>query len=130
MKKLMFSLFAIFAVALSACGGQVVVNSTVRFVINETSLKSLDGLSVPHGSVTFTVINADTKAQELVVLKTDTKPESLRVDANGKVIEGENVGGIYNLEPGKFNSVTLELKSGRYVLICKAPDSRAPFVVT
>jgi len=91
--------------------------------------------SVPAGPVTFTVTNRATDTEhEMVVLKTDEAPDSLKV-TNDKVSEDASVGEVSETKAGKTGTVTLDLKAGKYVLVCNvakhyARHMYAPFTVT
>jgi uncharacterized cupredoxin-like copper-binding protein len=89
--------------------------------------------SVAAGSVTFTVKNDGTIKHEMVVLKTDGA--ALTINSDGKVSESTSVGEIGDIQPGKTESVTLDLKAGQYELICNIKDHykmgmHAAFTVT
>lgn len=102
--------------------------------------------SVPAGKVKFVVKNAGTIQHELIVLKSTTPFDQLPiVDANdppvpvssgaNKVSEATSVGESGNVDVGKTKSVTLDLKTGSYVLVCNIAQHyglgmRAAFSVT
>jgi len=91
--------------------------------------------SVPAGKVTFTLKNTGTVKHEMVVLKTDTPYDQLTVDKDNKVSEDTSVGEVSELDAGKTGTVTLDLKPGKYVLVCNIAKHyemgmRAPFTVT
>ena len=76
--------------------------------------------SVPAGPVTFTVENTGTIKHEMVVVKLDGT--ALTVGNDGKVSEEGSVGEIGDVEPGKTESTTLDLKAGQYELVCNIKD--------
>jgi uncharacterized cupredoxin-like copper-binding protein len=89
--------------------------------------------SVAAGSVTFSVTNNGTIKHEMVVLKTDGA--ALTINSDGKVSESTSVGEIGDIQPGKTESVTLDLAAGKYELVCNIKDHykmgmHAPFTVT
>ena len=91
---------------------------------------------VKAGPTTFTLTNTSTtKKHEMVVLKTDTAFDALTVGADNKVSEDTTVGEVSELDAGKTGTVTLDLKPGKYVLVCNiekhyAQGMRAAFTVT
>ena len=90
--------------------------------------------SVPAGKVTFTLKNAGTIEHEMIVVKTDTPFDQLKVTA-GKVSEADSQGEVPELAAGKTGTVTLDLTAGQYVLGCNIKDHypmgmRVAFTVT
>ena len=136
------SLFAVGGLLLSGCssdnksttttttgGGGVTVTTaatgtTVNVEVGDT--KGLDGpmtmtvspATVPAGKVTFVVKNTGTINHEMVVLKSDAALDGLAVDTEGKVSEDTTIGEVGEFEAGKTKSVTLDVKAGRYILVC------------
>jgi uncharacterized cupredoxin-like copper-binding protein len=91
--------------------------------------------SVPAGKVKFVGKNIGTIIHEIIVLKTNTPIDKLKVNSKGKVSEAKSVGEISEFGKGKTKSVTLKLKKGHYVLVCNvakhfALGMRAAFTVT
>jgi len=83
--------------------------------------------SVGAGEVTFEATNeGPDDVHEFVVFKTDLAPDQLPVDENGAVDEeGEGLELIDEIEDipvRETQSVTVELESGNYVLICNIWD--------
>ena len=76
--------------------------------------------SVKAGKVTFQVTNAGMITHEMVVVKTNLAPAKLK-KADGLADETNAVGEVPELAKGKTNSVTLDLKPGKYVLLCNVP---------
>ena len=74
---------------------------------------------VPAGKVTFIVRNTGTTEHELVVLRHNGSADGLPV-VHFKAAEDESakVGEAEGLKPGKSTRLTLNLKPGRYVLLC------------
>ena len=81
--------------------------------------------SEPAGNVTFTVTNGGAMVHEFVVVATDTDAASLPTEADGSAKEDGAVGEIPDMEPGSTKSVTLNLKAGKYALICNIPGHYA-----
>jgi uncharacterized cupredoxin-like copper-binding protein len=77
-------------------------------------------LSAKRGSVAFVVRNSGKVDHEFVVLKTNVPPAKLPVKA-GKAAEPGRVGRVGPLKPGTSKTLALELKAGKYVLICNLP---------
>jgi uncharacterized cupredoxin-like copper-binding protein len=91
--------------------------------------------TVKAGSVTFTLKNTGIKKHEMVVLKSDDPVEGLAVGADNKVSESASVGEVGETDVGKSGTVTLDLKAGKYILVCNiekhyAQGMRAAFIVT
>jgi uncharacterized cupredoxin-like copper-binding protein len=91
--------------------------------------------TVKAGSVTFTLTNTGIKKHEMVVLKTDDAFDGLAVGADNKVSESATVGEVGETDIGKSGTVTLDLKAGKYILVCNiekhyAQGMRAAFTVT
>ena len=91
--------------------------------------------SVKAGKVTFTLKNEGKKTHEMVVLKTDTPYDQLEVGSNNKVSEDASVGEVSEIKAGETGTVTLDLATGAYALVCNvekhyAMGMRAPFTVT
>src|SRR6476619_5075896 len=72
------------------------------------------------GKVTITAPNDGKVAHELVVLKTDADPGKLPMK-DGEVDESTSVGEIPDVPAGGSKSVTLQLKPGRYAMVCNLP---------
>jgi uncharacterized cupredoxin-like copper-binding protein len=74
--------------------------------------------SVSAGPTTITFKNAGTMEHEVVVLKTDTPADKLKVGADHTVSEDASVGEDSETKPGRSKSTTINLKPGKYVLVC------------
>lgn len=76
--------------------------------------------SVPAGPVAFTVENTGTIEHEMVVLKTDTAPDQLKPRATDKdkVEEEGMVEMLHDFKEGLTKTITLDLESGKYILVC------------
>ena len=91
--------------------------------------------SVKAGPTKITFKNEGTKVHEVVVLKTDTPADALKVGANHEVSEDASVGEDSETDPGKTKSTTINLQPGSYVLVCNIERQYqkgmyAPFTVT
>ena len=69
------------------------------------------------GNVKFTAVNDGKVPHEMVVLKTDAPADSLPVK-DGRVSEDDSVGEIGELESGKSGKTEIDLKAGKYILVC------------
>lgn len=98
--------------------------NTVNIVVGDTKglngpmTMTVDKTSVPAGSVTFTASNTGTIVHEVIVLKTDTPVDQLKVGSDHRVSEDDSVGEISEFAANTSSSVTLDLKPGNYVLVC------------
>ncbi len=113
----------------TSSGGGVTVTtaaSTGPTPVNVTGGEKPDGkyyftvapASVKAGPTTITFKNVGTKVHEVVVLKTDTPADKLKVGADRKVSEDASVGEDSETDPGKTKTTTINLKPGKYVLVC------------
>ena len=87
--------------------------------------------SVKAGPTKITFKNEGTKVHEVVVLKTATPADALKVGANHEVSVGEDS----ETDPSKTKSTTINLKPGSYILVCNIErhyqkGMYAPFTVT
>ncbi|MCW2925700.1 MAG: hypothetical protein JWM98_3104 [Thermoleophilia bacterium] len=92
-------------------------DTTIKVTADEMSLTPAT-FTTKAGKVKFTLKNAGSIEHELVVLKTDAAPDSLKPDAKGKVPEGDSVGEVSETKAGATRSTVLDLKAGSYVLVC------------
>jgi len=104
----------------TACGGGG--GGTVDVTLQEFAVIPAES-SVEAGEVTFEVSNeGPDDVHEFVVFKTDLSPIDLPTNPDGSVNEeGEGIeliGEIEDIPVGETQSVTLDLESGNYVLIC------------
>jgi uncharacterized cupredoxin-like copper-binding protein len=78
--------------------------------------------SVPAGMVEFVVENVGEELHEFIVVKTDLAEDELPLAEEGGVDEEsdeiEVIDEIEEVETGETETLTLELDSGDYVLIC------------
>lgn len=106
---------------LGACGGGPALPSTVDVQLHSFEIQA-SATKVKAGKVTFTARNnaQDTK-HEMIVVKTDLAPDALPYDsAAGRLVEEniDSVGEVSELDSGKSGSLAVELKPGRYLLLC------------
>jgi len=104
----------------TGCGGGG--GGTVDVTLQEFAVVPA-GPSVGSGEVTFNATNkGPDDVHEFVVFKTDLSPVDLPTNPDGSVNEeGEGIkliGEIEDIPVGETQSVTLDLESGSYVLIC------------
>jgi uncharacterized cupredoxin-like copper-binding protein len=110
--------------ACSAGGGgsTAATGQKVQVAMTDSSLAATPA-SVAAGDVTFAITSTGTGTHEFVVLKTDLAPTALkklasdptRVDEDAS---GQNVGEIEDLQTGQTKQLNLNLKPGKYVLLC------------
>jgi uncharacterized cupredoxin-like copper-binding protein len=118
-RTLVISVIALATLALAAAGVASPASSAapkVKITLKEFKLAPAPK-SVKAGPVTFAVSNAGSIAHEVVVIKTDAAPGSLPVTAD-RVSEKAAVGEVPDVAPGASKQVTLNLKAGKYVLLC------------
>ena len=113
---LLTSVAAIAVVALAVAGTASSAAPKVKITLKEFKLQPAPK-AVKAGPVTFTVTNAGSIVHEVVVIKTDAAPGSLPV-TNDRVGEKGAIGEVPDVPPGKTKQVTLNLKAGKYVLLC------------
>ena len=99
-------------------GGPTVVNVVGGERSSGKYYLTVTPASVTAGPTTITFENQGTMEHEVVVLKTDTPADQLKVGANHEVSEDASVGEDSETKPGKTKSTTIDLKPGKYVLVC------------
>lgn len=107
----------------TSCGGG---GGTVGVTLQEFAVIPAES-SVEAGEVTFEATNeGPDDVHEFVIFRTDLAPDQLPVDENGAVDEAgeglELIDEIEDIPVGETQSVTVELESGNYVLICNIWD--------
>lgn len=102
--------------ASAAAGGAA---GTIDAKLDEWSIDT-NSPDAKSGKVSFDADNVGKLPHELVVLKTDQPAGSLKV-TNGQVSEKDSVGAIRDVNAGQSKSDSLDLKPGKYVLICNLP---------
>jgi uncharacterized cupredoxin-like copper-binding protein len=106
------------AATTATSGGPTVVNVVGGEKSGQKYYLTVTPASVKAGPTTITFKNAGTMVHEVVVLKTDTPADQLKVEANHEVSEDASVGEDSETHPGKTKSTTIDLKPGKYVLAC------------
>lgn len=107
-------------------GGGDEGGTTVDVTLQEFAVGAVPA-SVPAGPVTFRATNSGPEDEhELVIVRSDLAPEALPTKADGSVDEeGEGVDAINEIEEfpvGETQSLTVDLRSGSYVLLCNIYD--------
>jgi uncharacterized cupredoxin-like copper-binding protein len=102
----------------TAASGPTVVNVEGGENPDGTYYLTVTPASVKAGPTTITFKNVGTKEHEVVVLKTDTPADQLKVEANHEVSEDASVGEDSETKPGQSKSTVIDLKPGNYVLVC------------
>ena len=119
-----YSALGIAALFVAACGsggsggGAAAPTNAIAATLTEWKM-DLGGATGKAGSITFTVSNKGANTHEFVVVKTDTKADSLPV-ANDLVDESAftPVDEIEDIEPGTSPTLTVDLAAGHYVILC------------
>jgi uncharacterized cupredoxin-like copper-binding protein len=79
------------------------------------------------GTVTFVARNKGRLEHELVVIRSNRPASGLPLEGGGANEAGSR-GEIDGVPPGKTAHLTLDLRPGRYVLICNRSDHRGHYV--
>ena len=105
--------------ALKVLGGENRVLGTTVMVDEQEMTVTTSVKRVAPGKVTFIIRNSGSVEHELVVLRYSGSPGSLPV-RSFKALEDEEVviGEAEDLGPGKSTRLTLNLRPGRYLLLC------------
>jgi len=108
----------------TACGGGG--GGTVDITLQEFAVIPSEP-SVESGEVTFNLENkGPDDIHEFVVMRTDLDPTALPTDENGAVDEAgggiEVVDEVEDIPVGDTPTLTVDLESGSYVLICNIYD--------
>jgi uncharacterized cupredoxin-like copper-binding protein len=74
-------------------------------------------IAAKAGKLKITLRNNGRVEHELILLRTNRAPGSLRVE-HGRVSEAASVGEISDTRAGKIASHTFKLKPGRYLMVC------------
>ncbi|MEV4419893.1 plastocyanin/azurin family copper-binding protein [Patulibacter sp. NPDC049589] len=77
-------------------------------------------MTAKAGKLTITMRNVGKVEHELVLLKTTTKVDGLKV-TGGRVSEDDSVGEVSETECGASKSHAFTLKPGTYVYVCDIP---------
>lgn len=111
----------------AACGGSAssAASGPATNVAVSMSDKAitLASASASAGKVTFAVKNVGTVVHHIVAIKTNLDEAKLPTDTKdpGKVDERGRVGATGQLKEGESKDLTLDLASGKYVLVCNEP---------
>lgn len=97
----------------AAVDGKITVKAT------EFAFAPMD-ITAAAGKLEITLVNDGDAPHELVVLKTDAAADALQV-SDGRVSEDDSVGEVEEVEGGETGTATLDLKPGRYVIVCNVP---------
>jgi uncharacterized cupredoxin-like copper-binding protein len=110
------------------CGGLLALGSCVPIAGTRVDVEvrsftvTPNPTSAPAGSITFRVRNTGTENHEFLVIKTDLPDDALPTEANGSYQENgpgtEIIDEIEAIPPGATRNLTLDLETGKYVLIC------------
>ena len=118
----------ILGLALVTAGCSSDDEGTVAVTVADFSV-SADPDSAPAGDITFDISNDAEQTHEFVVFKTDLAADQLPTDENGDVDEAgegvEHVDEVEDIEGGSTQSLTVNLDTGSYVLICNLPGHYA-----
>ena len=127
----MLTKFALVAVSVAAVSGQAF--ASVPEVVHAKLWNENDGRMgittdvsrVKAGKIDFEVVN-DSKnlVHEMLVIKVGSYGENLPYNAkNASVIEDQtnDFGEVSGLQPGKTGSLAVDLKPGKYLLVCNMP---------
>lgn len=107
----------------TACGGGTEVDVTLQ----EFAVGAVPATAAA-GSVTFNIVNnGPDDAHEFVVIRTDLDPNALPTDENGAVDEAgegiEVIDEVEEMEVGDSETLTVDLETGSYALICNIYDA-------
>jgi uncharacterized cupredoxin-like copper-binding protein len=81
-------------------------------------------LTAKPGKLEITLDNKGKAPHELVVLKTDAAPGSLKV-TDGRVSEDDAIGEVEEIDGGGTKSASVDLEAGKYVFVCNVPGHYA-----
>jgi uncharacterized cupredoxin-like copper-binding protein len=96
--------------AVAATDGQVTVTTT------EFAFSPMEITTKP-GKLKLTLVNDGKVEHEIVVLKTNQAAGAMKV-SGGRVSESTSVGEVSETAAGATKSTTLDLKAGKYVIVC------------
>jgi uncharacterized cupredoxin-like copper-binding protein len=94
---------------------------------------SLDKESVPAGEVTFKIANEGELEHEFEIVKTEVAEGDLPVESEQADVEaegGEEVDEVEDLASGDEQDLTVDLETGKYLLICNLPGHYEQGMVT
>ena len=103
------------------------IGTTVSVTLNQWYVQP-SSTTILAGTVTFAVTNQGTREHEFVVFKTDTLAAEIPIvsfegekDRINEDTSGTNVGETGDLDPGSFQTLTVDLAAGHYVFFCNLP---------
>ena len=115
------SLLCVFAIPALAAS-PAVVNADLWNKPDGSQGVTLSTDHVKPGKVVINVKNTSTdEDHELLLVKTDSEPNAMPMDADGVRVDEDKLKGMKELgdvHPGKSRSNTLNLKAGKYLLFC------------
>ncbi len=120
---------AIAILVLAACGGGTAASGggggaggPVAVTLTD-NVVTLGAASIAAGKVTFTVKNTGSVVHSLVVLKTNLAHDKIPADPNdaSRADERGKVAGSGQILAGQTKEFTVDLSSGKYVVMCNEP---------
>lgn len=136
MKKMLsvsgsLTMLIVLSVVSVGCGSSTSSNSTstaqtaapssnIAVDLNEMNIVPAPAVG-KAGKITFAVTNSGKLMHEMVVVKTTKKAGDLAESPGGEASEIGAVGEVADLPAGKSKSLTLDLKTGHYALVCNIP---------
>jgi uncharacterized cupredoxin-like copper-binding protein len=117
--SIIMSILGVVLVGLAGCGAPGPINATIKdyaLQVNQTTTKS--------GKVSFKITNTGSVVHEFVIVQTDLAADKLPTNPDGSIDEEklESPGEQGDLDVGKSADLTVDLKPGRYLLICNLPN--------
>jgi uncharacterized cupredoxin-like copper-binding protein len=104
--------------AAATSGGPATVNVVGGERANGSYYLTATPPSVKSGPTVIAFKNVGTRVHEVVVLKTGTPANQLKVGADNTVSEAASVGEDSETNAGKSKTTTITLAPGKYVLVC------------
>ena len=121
MAKRLVVVAVVAAVGGAAALGATQMGPTVAVSMYDTpKFKMQAPSSSKAGSITFVVHNKGKLSHEFIVVKTNLAPGKLPVKGAVAKLTGVK-GKIKQFKPGTTKRLTLNLKAGKYVLLCNLP---------
>ena len=112
---------------LAGCGGSGGGDDgTVEATMGQPSEYAMTPVpaEVSAGTVTFELTNEGKLMHEMVVIKTDKGAANLALP-NGEADESDAVDEVADLPAGESKTLELDLKAGKYALVCNLPGHYA-----
>ena len=130
------ALAAVFAAAVSTqalASVPAVVNATLWDHSGQMGITT-DVSTVGAGRIDFEVVNTSKSlVHDMMVVKVKDFEKALTFDAsNGQIVENKthDIAQVSQLEPGKTESLKVDLKPGKYMLVCNMPGHYKSHVYT